>query len=219
MKKASPWDSRIFGMPTFEIFDATQQELQEACAEPGHYTVRVSPLQSKQQLHETSFYYCDTLIQPYCTPTSFRAFHDAAATFSQDLPIDELLPICATAFKHDRFHKDFKLQPAWADLRYCNWLRDLHAAHKVSGLLYQQQLAGFMAVDENLLVLHALAPGFMGKGLAKFLWTPVCESLFAQGHAEITSSISVSNVPVLNLYARLGFKFREPVDLYHRLTR
>jgi len=219
MKKTSPWDSRVFGMPTFEISDATMDELQEAITSPGHYTVRVSPLQSKQLLHEAGFYYCDTLIQPYCTPTSFKAFHDAAATFSQGTPIEELLPICASAFQHDRFHKDFNLQPAWADLRYCNWLRDLHAEHKVLGLFYQQQLAGFMAINDNLLVLHALAPAFMGQGLAKYLWTAVCESLFAQGHSEIVSSISVSNLPVLNLYTRLGFKFREPMDLYHRLTR
>jgi hypothetical protein len=219
MKTPSPWDSRVFGMPTFEITNASRDELQEASASPGHYTVRVHPLQSKQDLHEAGFYYCDTLIQPYCTLTNFNAFRDAAATFSPDTSLDDLLPICASAFKHDRFHKDFQLQPAGADQRYCNWLSDLHAKGKVSGLLYGEQLAGFMAFNDNLLVLHALAPRFMGQGLAKFLWTAVCDSLFAQGHTEIVSSISVSNVPVLNLYARLGFKFREPMDIYHRLTR
>jgi hypothetical protein len=46
----------------------------------------------------------------------------------------------------------------------------------------------------------------------------VCRQLFAEGHAEIQSSISFVNMAVINLYAALGFRFRRPVDVYHRMV-
>jgi hypothetical protein len=54
--------------------------------------------------------------------------------------------------------------------------------------------------------------------MAKFLWTPVCQALFDAGASEIVSSISAANLAVVNLYSSLGFRFRNAVDIYHRLT-
>jgi hypothetical protein len=45
----------------------------------------------------------------------------------------------------------------------------------------------------------------------------VCADLASQGAGEITSSISAANIPALRLYAALGFRFRNPVDVYHRV--
>jgi predicted GNAT family acetyltransferase len=59
---------------------------------------------------------------------------------------------------------------------------------------------------------------YRGKGLAKFFWSKVCRQMFAEGHAEIQSSISFVNIAVINLYAALGFRFRRPVDVYHRMV-
>jgi len=67
-------------------------------------------------------------------------------------------------------------------------------------------------------VLHAMTPAFRGRGLAKFLWTTVCDALFLQGHAELCSSVSAANIAVIRLYQSLGFRLRHPVDVYHRWT-
>ena len=217
--KTSPWDSAVFGVDAYEITDSSRESLELAVRVPGHYTVRVDPLVSKQMLHEYGFYYCDTLIEPYCTAESFPGFDSVDADISRDVSLDPLLAICHGAFSHGRFHRDFSLPTAQADQRYDNWLAQLHGAGKVYGLLYQGKLGGFIAVDGNQLVLHAIAESLRGRGLAKLLWTPVCRMLFDQGCGELVSSVSASNLAVVNLYATLGFRFRNPIDLYHRRTK
>ena len=217
--KSSPWDSAVFGLDAYEITDSSRESLELAVRVPGHYTVRVDPLMSKQLLHEYGFYYCDTLIEPYCKAENFLAFDTVAAGMRRDVALKPLLAICHGAFSHGRFHRDFNLPRVQADQRYDNWLAQLHGAGKVYGLLYQGELAGFIAVDGNRLVLHAIAESLRGRGLAKFLWTPICRALFDQGCNDLVSSVSVSNLAVVNLYATLGFRFRNPIDLYHRLTK
>jgi hypothetical protein len=75
-----------------------------------------------------------------------------------------------------------------------------------------------ICVDKNTLVLHAVAEKYRGKGLSKYWWSAVCRELLAIGPDEVKSSISASNIPVLNLYTSLGFSFRNPMDIYHRLV-
>lgn len=217
--KPIPWDTAAFGIRAYEIAAPTPEALEMAIQIPGHYTVRVDPLASKRWLHHYGFYYCDTLIEPYCAEGRFVPFDDMEVSVSTSLALEPLLAICHGAFSHGRFHRDFNLSQAQADQRYDNWLTQLHAAGKVHGVLYRSELAGFIAVDDNRLVLHALAEALRGCGLAKYFWTPVCRTLFEAGHAEVTSSVSASNLAVVNLYARLGFSFRNPVDIYHRLTQ
>ncbi|MBX9903517.1 MAG: GNAT family N-acetyltransferase [Burkholderiales bacterium] len=211
------WDSAAFGRDCFEIDGLDADALQEAARRPGHYSVKVDALASKALLHQHGFYYCDTLIEPFCTRERFTGHPDARARFSRDSTLDAVLAICHGAFRHGRFHRDFHLSAAQADLRYDNWLRQLHAAGNVYGLMFEGQPAGFIAVDGGRLVLHAMAAASRGRGIAKHLWTAVCDDLFRR-HAELSSSISAANVAAANLYATLGFRFRQPVDVYHRWT-
>lgn len=213
------WDSVAFGRDCYEITALDDSALRAAVTHPGHYSIKVEPLAPKALLQECGFYYCDTLLEPHCTAAHFTGHRDPRATVSLDTSLDELLAICHGAFEHGRFHRDFNLPKAQADLRYDNWLRQVHAAGGARGLVFGGQLAGFMAIDGNRLVLHAMAASFRGRGIAKFLWTAVCDELFARGHAEVSSSISASNIAAANLYLTLGFRLRHPVDVYHRWTK
>lgn len=217
--RAVPWDTAALGIGAYEIVTPTPEALKMAMQIPGHYTVRVDPLASKRWLHDCGFYYCDTLVEPYCTKERFAYFDDMEVSVNRDLVLESLLKICHGAFSHGRYHRDFNIFWAQADQRYANWLTQLHAAGKVDGLLYRGELAGFIAVDGNRLVLHALGESHRRRGLAKWLWTPVCRSIFEAGYAEVSSSVSATNLAVVNLYVRLGFSFRNPVEIYHRLTK
>lgn len=217
--RPSPWDSSVFGVPAYEITDPSPGALATATRVPGHYTIRVDPLASTLALHEHGFYYCDTLIEPHCTAEHFLPFDDQEVSISKEVSLEALLAICHGAFAYGRFHRDFELPKEQAETRYANWLVQLHGDGSVYGLLYRRELAGFVAAQGNRLVLHAVASSLRGRGLAKFLWSPVCQDLFDQGCSELTSSVSAANLAVVNLYASLGFRFRDSVDLYHRLTR
>lgn len=215
--KRIEWDSAAFGCDCYEIGPHSEEVLREAARQPGHYAIKVDPLSSKALLHQYGFYYCDTLLEPFCPRERFAAHHDDRAGFSRDTALGDVLAVCHGAFEHGRFHRDFHLQPQHADLRYDNWLCQIHAAGGVYGLLFDAQLAGFIAVDAHRLVLHAVAHLFRGRGIAKYLWSVVCEDLYRH-YPELCSSISASNIAAANLYLTLGFRLRRPVDVYHRWT-
>lgn len=217
--RRTPWDSAVYGVETYELQRISKDVLARAVSAPGHYTAKVDPLASKKLLHDFGFYYCDTLIEPHCRAGELYNFARADVEVSADVALEPLLAICHGAFAHDRFHRDFNLEPADADRRYDQWLRQLHGAGEVHGLLLGDRLAGFIALSGNRMVLHALGPEYRGKGLAKYLWSVACTHFFEDlGREMLESSISVANLPVLNLYASLGFSFRNAADVYHRVV-
>lgn len=219
MIKATPWDSAAFGMPTFELAEYTEAALAAAARTPGHYTLKVDPLSNKALLHAHGFYYTDTLLATAGTAARLPALAvPAELRVSKTVDANAVLAICHGAFSHGRFHRDFELSPAQADLRYDNWLRQLLDAGNVYGLYRGEEPGGFIGISGNSLVLHAIAPSMRGQGLAKYWWHAVIRELFAAGHPTVTSSISASNVTVVNLYASLGFSFQHPQDIYHRIV-
>lgn len=216
--KATPWDTAAFGIPTWELLEYSAAALQQAAQTSGHHTLKVDPLADKRLLHEFGFYYCDTLIEPNCNVAQLRIAHHPDATVSKELDAEQALAIGHGAFVHGRFHRDFNLPTAAADRRYDNWLEQLLEAHHVYGLYWQHELAGFIGHSGNNLVLHALEEMYRGKGLSKYWWSEVCSELLANVGDEVKSSISATNLAVINLYASLGFSFKHPQDIYHRLV-
>lgn len=213
-----PWDGAAFGIDCYEIVDPDPAAVHMALARPGHYTAKVDPLADKRFLHDAGFYYCDTLIEPWCTPDQLAHFDHPEVAFSAAVGLEPVAAICRSAFLHGRFHRDFNIDPARADSRYENWLRQLHGEGRVLGLLFKGEVAGFIAHMNGSLVLHAMGEAHRGRGLAKYFWSAVCRHLFEEGQAELRSSISFVNIAVINLYSSLGFRFRKPVDIYHRVV-
>ena len=215
----TPWDARAFGIDTFEIQDPSEETLKAIVPllKPGHYMVKVDPRSPKKVLHECGFYYCDTLIEPYCTAQSLIKLQNDQLNLSKQVSLENLLAICDGAFTHGRFHRDFNIDRKLADERYNLWLIDIYHSGNFFGLMYADELAGFMGFSGSKLILHALHKKYRGMGLSKYFWILCCEQLFSVGHDEISSSISASNLPALNLYVSLGFRFRNSLDYYHRL--
>lgn len=217
--RPTPWDRQAFGVDTFEILTPDEKTLEQIAGHPGHYTVKIDPLDSKKLLHEHNFYYCDTLLQPYADRASIKLYHHDKVTSETPGEIDELLDIADGVFKHGRFHRDFMINRHSADLRYSNWLRQMHAQGETLSLFFEDQLAAFFACLGSHIALHAVSIEFQGKGLAKFLWSTACNQLFDAGHQQLTSSVSAANTAVVNLYASLGFRFHKPQDIYHRMVQ
>jgi GNAT superfamily N-acetyltransferase len=216
--KPTPWDTAAFGLPAWELLEYSETALKEAIITPGHHNIKVDPLADRRLLHAYGFYYCDTLIEPHCSAARLRAAHHPDATISRTVDAVRTLAIGHGAFDHGRFHRDFNLSRAAADLRYDNWLKHLLEAKQVYGLYWRGVLAGFICYSGNNLLLHAVAEKYRGKGLTKYWWSAVCGKLLAKGHGEVKSSISAANLAVINLYASLGFSFNNPLNIYHRLV-
>jgi hypothetical protein len=223
---ATPWDFRAFGINTFEIVYSSDVQLRNILEKiftqkwVGHYTVKIDPLVSKKELHDFGFYYCDTLLEPYCVLKNLAIYEKEGIEISESVDdIHQIITIIYDNFKYDRFHRDFNIEQCLGDLRYNLWLEDLCKTNQVFSLKLFGDLVGFWAYSNHQILLHALNKNYQGKGLSKYFWSLACQKLFAKGYQELTSSISASNVTVLNLYSSLGFKFRNPVDIYHFLLK
>ena len=212
-----PWDVRAFGFPCYEVTNPSASAL-ETTAGSGHYTAKVDPLLDKRFLQENGFYYCDTLMEPYCRPEMFLPVYTQDVMISDVCPLEDILALSRGAYRYGRYHRDFNVPDELADLRYDNWLRELSASGGCFGLLYQTNLAAYFGTNGNKVVLHAVADEFRGKGLAKYLWSEGYRTLFDRGYKEVCSSVSAANSAVVNLYASLGFRFRNPVDVYHKFV-
>jgi GNAT superfamily N-acetyltransferase len=213
----TPWDARALGVEAFEVKRVTPESMALVAARPGHYTAKVDPLSDKRLLEQSGFYYCDTLIEPECARGDFVAHRREGIAVSNDVPLARLGALCHGAFAHDRFHRDFNVSPAAADLRYDNWLAQMHAEGQVYGITSDGRLAAFIALVGERMVLHAVARAEQGRGLSKYLWSAACEHFFeARGLSRLESSISAANLAAVNLYASLGFRFTKAVDVYHR---
>lgn len=213
-----PWDTEVFSIPCFELNNPDPALLEWASRHYGHYTVRVHPLSDRKTLSDYGFYYVDTLIEPRCNPERLRGELDPRARIRNDIDPEDVAFMCLDSFVYGRFHRDPYLPSEQADRRYVRWLNQLADEGELLGLFYSERLAGFIARKGSFFALHAMAPQFRGKGLARPLWLAACHYCFSQGVQEVKSSISAANLPALNLYASLGFHFSSAVDVYHRMT-
>jgi ribosomal protein S18 acetylase RimI-like enzyme len=213
----TPWDARALGMEAFEVKRVTPEAMAWVDRHPGHYTAKVDPLSDKRLLEASGFYYCDTLLEPHCARGELVEHPRAGITVSRDVALDRVMALCHGAFSHDRFHRDFNVPAAAADVRYDNWLAQMHAAGQVYGIALDGELAAFIALVGPRMVLHAVSSPRRGTGIAKYLWSAACRHFFdTLGLDHLESSVSAANLAVVNLYASLGFRFREAVDVYHR---
>jgi len=215
---AVAWDCAAFDLDCYEITSLSDATLAKAAATPGHFTIKVNPLSDKSLLHRYGFYYVDTLLEPRCTQQHFISSPHPDVSLDLNVSLEDVLPMCNNSFVYGRFHRDFNLPAEKADRRYMKWLTQMHQNHCVLGLLYQHELAGFIAHENDILRLHAVDRHFRNRGLAKHLWTATCLYLFKHGTGEIRSSVSAANLAAVNLYASLGFNFEHAVDVYHRLS-
>jgi hypothetical protein len=218
MIRAVHWDSDTFGVPVWELLEYSEEALIQAESRRGLYTIKVDPLADKRLLDKHRFYYCDTLIEPICNRERLRNIRHPRAAVCKDFDHRAVLEICDGAFIHGRFHRDFNLKSKDADMRYVRWLSQLVELNQVYGLFWDKALAGFIGYEKNSLVLHAVSDAYKGKGYSKYWWSSVCSELMGNGCDEIKSSISASNLSVLNLYSSLGFSFGSPSDVYQWLN-
>ncbi|MDD8025363.1 MAG: GNAT family N-acetyltransferase [Acidobacteriota bacterium] len=210
----TPWDARVFGVPTHELTSPDPEGLSLLPGPGGHFTAKIPFRADAEPLRRAGFYYCDTLIEPWGSRNDLRPVSDAKAGFVRDMAWSDLFRIGHGAF-HGRYHRDPAIAKARADARYDQWLRELYDQGRIYGLLYDGRPAGFIGEKDAVLVLHAMAAELRGQGLARALWSLVLTDLFDHGRTELHSSVSAGNLPIVNLYASLGFRFRNPLDVYH----
>jgi len=131
---------------------------------------------------------------------------------------NEIVRVSTTVFKDDRFHMDPNCPSVLADERIGLWVKeDLLTDKNVlcTLLRFRERLVGYIIWKGERFILGGISQGFLGKGFAKALYLQTLLDVKRYGVEEISATISVNNISVLNLYSRLGFSFGKPTYLLH----
>ena len=136
--------------------------------------------------------------------------------------LDELQQLAANAFATGRWNIDWSVGQSLGGRRYADWVvRSLaDPKHEVLCAVVDGQTAGLFitepAADGSVYWhLTAVAPKWQGKGVGKALWTSMLHRNAVGGAKRVHTTISARNVPVVNLYARLGWRFVDCQMTYH----
>lgn len=233
----APWDSAVFGFPVLQI---TRMELRGpgadadfaafAAARDATGTGLVSCRLSHERLRESmllegqGFRFIEMLYQPELEdlPGAAPADDDLAIAPARPEELAAIQDIAGSAFRNERFHVDPRLDPAAGDRRYRNWVKNSldHPTQRLHAIRDGTRLVAFfiteMLADGTCYWhLNAVAGDAQGRGYGRRAWLAMLGKARADGARRVRTCIVARNHRVLNLYARLGFRFPPPLMTFH----
>lgn len=237
-----PWDSETFGLGFYDLtvdpqrLAEVERSLPELLArldqERPHITqvkIPAGACELARVLGAAGFYVVEAMLSLRLSLARVQRLVErmpAGLALRDALPADlaTLAPIARQAFHADRFHLDPHLSSERAGERYEAWLRRGLAAGEpvfVFEDTRRGRTIGFFHVRETEpgvvdLSLAAVDPAARRLGLGSLMYQAVVETLRERGLRTAVTHITIHNTDVLNLFARLGFAFGEPVFCLHR---
>lgn len=225
-----PWDSKYLGNTTTEIntFSFTTKHeaiylLSKLVNKIGFtkgdlLVFKTSPLQVAMLgiLTSLGFYIVEESVEiafnlsgwePNAFPEDRR--HDFQLIPASPNHLDTMKKIAQTAFVADRYHLDKNIPARGANGRYVGWVEtSMTGSDEVFAFVDRKNTAvGFFIIAKHQgstnLRLAAIDPALLGKGIGKFLYFSMFQILKKRGDTAITTQISLSNTPVLNVYTYL----------------
>lgn len=233
-----PWDSEIFGYPVAQIdrIEITEQsqtalaggQVRDWLRERG---VRLAScrlpslrLRESMALEDVGFRFVEMVYSPALVLERSWSLSDERIIIDDASPSDlpAIESIARTAFSTSRFLIDWRLEGAASHRRYQVWVRNsfVDPAQRVLKVTIDAATVGFFILEDRpdgavYWHLTAIAPEWQGRGLGRQVWTAMIARHVAAGKSRIETTISAHNTPVMNIYARLGFRFGPPQTTFH----
>lgn len=224
------WDSDAFGFPVAQISDlelgqgAVNGEMfvmfEDWCAR--HEVRLVSCRLHHDQIRESialedhGFRFIEMVYLPRMSSlTEVPAPRDVirvARAVERDLL--ELEEVAYSAFTTGRYEIDPRLPPELSRRRYARWVgTSFHNGHhEVLKAEMGGELVGLFILEHRpdtsvYWHLTAVADGWRGKGIGTSLWQAMLARHRDEGASFVETTISGHNLPAINLYSSLGFRF------------
>jgi len=234
----APWDSRVYGFPVLQITeikitgsdtraDMRAFELERDRLGAGLVSCRLSHelLRESMLLEDHGFRFIEMLYQPELELAECRSLEEDSALEISRARDDELAALCAiasTAFQNERFKMDPRLDPELSDQRYQNWVASSmhHPTQKLYAIRAEDRPIAFFVtemLDDGTCYWHlnAVASSAQGRGYGKRTWQGMLQQALDKGARRVRTCIVARNYRVLNLYAKLGFRFPPPLMTFH----
>ena len=233
-----PWDTDVFNFPVAQISELMIKDFTRAKVgfESLFQWVNTHGIRmiSCRLLHEklgTSFFlekngfkFIEMVLHPVMENIQDIEVPDTRlkVCHAPETDIALIQNMAETCFVHERFHIDPRLSNELANIRYGRWVTN--STQSNSQLLLKivdgNEIVAFFIVEHRqdksvYWHLTAVSPKFQGRGYGRKAWWAVLGNHQANGVNQVSTTISVRNTPVLNLYSQLQFKFAPPEMTFH----
>jgi len=226
----TPWNTRALKGKSLEIdsmessFDNTTALISEFCTQKSKesYLLIASRISASQIDLKKVYFLCGFIVVEHTlNVSSFGLDWKKVESLSHRFPvivedyknehIVEIENISASIFKFGRFYEDPFIDSSIANDRSRFWIDDLiNQKVTIKVVLKKNNVVGFMAYkvkDERAdLILGGLKENY--RHLAYGFWANIL--LQIKEVKEIRTSISSSNIDIINLYNYFGFRFENP---------
>lgn len=236
--RLTPWDTDIFGFPVAQVdafvLRATPRPTSLAPLLDwfDRHAIRFASCRlpstsigESMLLEACGFRYIETALHPHAQLSRFAGQEPDTLVIgvAGDEDMGEMEAIAASAFNQGRIHADPRLGPVLGSRRYARWVRNhgSYAGQILLKVLNEQGkiVALFITQDspDRSIYWHltAIAPGHQGKGYGTRVWKAMLAKHAKDGMRTIDTTITATNINVLNLYSKLGFQFRPPDMTFH----
>lgn len=237
-----PWDAEALGLPVFEVellngspagraaagLESWLSQRREEGESLAYSRTRWENLDASRRLGRAGFYPVESTVNVSVALGGFEAPLGPAPAFvrlrvADAAQLPALKELARTAFAADRYHQDPHIPAARADDRFARWIeRAFENGEPVFS--YEESssgdLLGFFHVRPSSpravdLSLAAIQRALRGSGLGPWMYQEVLRECRRRGFERAFTRASLANLDVVNLYARLGFSFRESVITWH----
>lgn len=236
--RPTPWDSRVFGAPTFEITDFTAEDFYKASEllrnfegeiqqqKPAIIYCRVpyDALHLRKALTVAGYLNAETSleiekndVQKFEFPAWARS--DISLEPAQESDYESIRLLASEQFHYSRFHDDPFIDISIARKRYYNWIDDLIKQNKEIWIyrskdgLHAMHIQSVNGSRADWVLTGASAAK---AGLAFPLWATAFKQMQRRGVEHIHTLISAGNKGVANLYVYFQFRVKQTVLGYHK---
>ncbi|GGI82027.1 GNAT family N-acetyltransferase [Legionella impletisoli] len=233
-----PWDTLVFGFPVAEIASLTiknpmlaqeQFNLFKQWVNDNGFKLISSRLPDGQMvesmfLQRNNFRFVEMVCQPYLR--DLQSYEILASEMAVDVveetELSLIINMAEKAFEYERYHVDPRCESYLADLRYANWVKSSFNSSNQTLLkvFLKSEIIGFFIIeykDKSSVYWHltAVNPLFRKKRIGYEVWMTMLNYHKCHSIKTVLTTISMRNLPVLNLYTKLGFRFTNSSITHH----
>lgn len=229
-----PWDIRALGYPVFELTNLVKldDDVSVSCFSnllekylDNHNQYMISTRLQRESrstldyLTKCGFSLIESSASPRILLNSEFVNHPQVEILLSSKNVNFFADLASRSFVQDRFHIDSRILNESADKRFYHWVHDGKSrGFEFLEILIDGSLGGFFMIEKQGKTyywhLTALDSSFQGKGWGYKVWESVLAFLYKNGAEAVESRITLENIPVLNVYSRLGASFS---DMYYTL--
>jgi RimJ/RimL family protein N-acetyltransferase len=237
--RLTPWDTDCFGFAVGQIdmLECLNNETEPIELRPffqwlDHNSIRLiscrlpyDRLAESMLLEAHGFRFIESVLHPYLNLPDSR-YQDQEGlrielACAADIPTLEA--IADQAFFHGRIHADPRLGPVLGSRRYSRWVSNSFSRPSQRLLKILNEECSIVALfitetgpDQNLYWhLTAIAPQYQGQGYGWRVWRAMLAHHTREGVRSVQTTITAGNVPILNMYSKLGARFSPPEMTFH----